>query len=218
MHAALVERWTLIGTAIAGTILFVAAALAIVIGGVTRPLRLMTAAMSGLAAGDNSAAIPGRDRTDEVGALARALQVFKDNAMEKQRMEREAVAHKAEAETEQRNVRNRLAGEFQASVGGVVEAVAAAASHMQQAASAMSSTAEETSARPTPWRRRRSRPRQRADGGAAPPRSCPRRSARSRARWAIPRRSPRAAARQPHRRDRRALAEARRRRSARWSS
>jgi diguanylate cyclase (GGDEF)-like protein/PAS domain S-box-containing protein len=46
----------------------------------TRPLNMMTAALTRLAAGDRDTPIPARDHDDEVGALARALQVFRDTA------------------------------------------------------------------------------------------------------------------------------------------
>ena len=49
---------------------------------VVGPLEAMTAAMTGIAAGDTSVAIPGRDRRDEVGRMAQALAVFRDTAVE----------------------------------------------------------------------------------------------------------------------------------------
>ena len=49
---------------------------------VVRPLEAITAAMTALAAGDTSVAIPGRDRRDEIGRMAEALAVFRDTAVE----------------------------------------------------------------------------------------------------------------------------------------
>ena len=49
---------------------------------VVGPLEAMTAAMTDLAAGDTSVAIPGRDRRDEIGRMAEALAVFRDTAVE----------------------------------------------------------------------------------------------------------------------------------------
>jgi len=52
---------------------------------VVRPVENITAAMSGLAAGDTSIDVPGRDRSDEIGRMAEALGVFRDTAIEVQR-------------------------------------------------------------------------------------------------------------------------------------
>jgi class 3 adenylate cyclase/phosphoglycerate-specific signal transduction histidine kinase len=66
---------------------------------VVRPIENITAAMTGLAAGDTSIEVPGRDRTDEIGRMAEALGVFRDTAIEVQRSN----------ETEIRAGRQRLA-------------------------------------------------------------------------------------------------------------
>jgi adenylate cyclase len=52
---------------------------------VVRPIERITAAMSGLAAGDTSIDVPGRDRSDEIGRMAEALGVFRDTAIEVQK-------------------------------------------------------------------------------------------------------------------------------------
>ncbi|HXM69695.1 MAG TPA: PAS-domain containing protein, partial [Thermoanaerobaculia bacterium] len=52
---------------------------------VVRPIENITAAMSGLAAGDTSIDVPGRDRSDEIGRMAEALGIFRDTAVEVQR-------------------------------------------------------------------------------------------------------------------------------------
>src|SRR5262245_15163498 len=54
---------------------------------VARPLAAMTAAMKKLSDGDLAAEIPALDRTDEIGSMAKAVQVFKDNAVEKERLQ-----------------------------------------------------------------------------------------------------------------------------------
>jgi class 3 adenylate cyclase/phosphoglycerate-specific signal transduction histidine kinase len=52
---------------------------------VVRPIENITAAMSGLAAGDTSIDVPGRNHSDEIGRMADALGVFRDTAIEVQR-------------------------------------------------------------------------------------------------------------------------------------
>jgi class 3 adenylate cyclase/PAS domain-containing protein len=60
-------------------------ALQYVVPRVVRPIEHITAAMSGLAGGDTSIDVPGRDRRDEIGRMAQALGVFRDTAIEVQR-------------------------------------------------------------------------------------------------------------------------------------
>ncbi|HYD68690.1 methyl-accepting chemotaxis protein [Azospirillum sp.] len=69
----------------------------IVARSITRPVNDMTATMTKLAAGDLTVAIPALSNQDEIGAMAKAVQVFKDNAIAKQRMD-EAERERLEAE------------------------------------------------------------------------------------------------------------------------
>ncbi|OLP58139.1 chemotaxis protein [Xaviernesmea oryzae] len=64
------------------------------------PIGQITRAMRRLSEGDLDVALSGEDRRDEIGDMARALVVFKDNALAKVRVEAESVAQRAEAEAE----------------------------------------------------------------------------------------------------------------------
>ena len=112
---------------------------------VGRPLNQMTAAMRGLAGGDLSVAIPAIGRRDEIGAMAHAVRVFKDNANEMERLRAEQEKQKRQAETEKRQAMNELAEDFATSVGVVVKAVSSSATQMQSNARTLSNTAEQTS-------------------------------------------------------------------------
>jgi methyl-accepting chemotaxis protein len=68
--------------------------------GVSRPLVDLTTRMSALAAGDSGSDIPHAERRDEIGAMAKALLVFRDAARDKIRMEREAEQARIQAEQE----------------------------------------------------------------------------------------------------------------------
>jgi methyl-accepting chemotaxis protein len=63
-----------------------------VVKGISGPIVIMTGAMSKLAKGDNEAEVPGLGRKDEIGAMASAVQVFKEAAVTKLRLEAEAEA------------------------------------------------------------------------------------------------------------------------------
>lgn len=114
--------------------------------GIANPIGQMTAAMQMLASGDKGAVIPGTDRGDEVGAMAAAVQVFKDNAIEADRLREEQVIRDHEAAEEKRKQMAELAESFDASVTHVVEAVSSAARELQYTAETLATTAEETNA------------------------------------------------------------------------
>jgi methyl-accepting chemotaxis protein len=112
--------------------------------GIARPINAMTGAMGELAQGRLETEIPARSRRDEIGAMAAAVGVFKENAQAVRRLEREQAAKAAAAEAEKREAMHRMADAFEASVGGVVENVAAAAVEMETSARALNGIAERT--------------------------------------------------------------------------
>lgn len=70
--------------------------------GLVRPLRAMTAAMGRLAAGDVTADIPAQNRRDEVGLMSKAVQQFKETAIEKARLNTESDEQTRLADAERR--------------------------------------------------------------------------------------------------------------------
>jgi methyl-accepting chemotaxis protein len=132
----------LVGIALAGMVLIVLGTL--IARNVSSPIRMMTAIMRKLAAGDNEVAVPESGRKDEIGVMAGALRVFKDNAVAARRLTEEQAEAKGRAEADRRAMTLRLADDFERSVGGIVDTVASAANEAQAAAQSMSATAEET--------------------------------------------------------------------------
>ncbi|MTJ80489.1 MAG: bacteriohemerythrin [Telmatospirillum sp.] len=118
-------------------------------GSILHPVRGMTGTMTALASGDHGIAVPGLDAADEIGDMARAVQVFKENALRVERMTREQEAQKRQADSERRAALRKMADVFEGSVGRVVENVTAAAADLQKAATEMASTADQTSAEAT---------------------------------------------------------------------
>ena len=116
--------------------------------GIAGPVRLMTSAMGRLAAGDTAVEVPARDRKDEIGAMAAAVQVFKDNAIERQRLEaqqeQERKAKEARAEAVARAIER-----FDAEISEVLHVVTSAATELEATAQSLSSTSEETSRQAT---------------------------------------------------------------------
>ncbi len=112
---------------------------------VTKPVRIMTRTMARLADGDIAADVPGRNRRDEIGGMAKAVQVFKDNAIEKARLEEEKAAAQEHADQEKRGAMLELADRFEQQVKQTVDNVSSSAAEMQATAQQLTATAEETS-------------------------------------------------------------------------
>ncbi|MBD8903616.1 methyl-accepting chemotaxis protein, partial [Methylobacterium bullatum] len=114
---------------------------------VSRPLRRMTSAMELLAGGDTDIDVPGVDRMDEVGAMAKSVVVFRDNIIRTRALEAETEAARAGSEAQRRAVMLDMADRFEAAVGGIATQVSAAATELQATAGSMSATATMTARR-----------------------------------------------------------------------
>jgi len=110
---------------------------------VTRPLTAMSDAMRHLADGDNEVDIPAQNRRDEMGEMAAAVQIFKENAIESERLRSEQEELKRKTEMEKREQMLKLADEFEAEVSRVVHEVANAADTMQTRSRDMARIAED---------------------------------------------------------------------------
>ncbi len=126
------------------------AVVATIIGvGITKPLNALRDRMVNLADGDNDVVIPGLGRKDEVGQMAATVQVFKENAIERRRLEEEQKEAEKRSEEEKRALLEKMASEFEANVVAVVNSVSSSASEMEVSAQSMSAIAEETSSQAT---------------------------------------------------------------------
>jgi methyl-accepting chemotaxis protein len=132
------------------TLLLLIGGLSLIISrGITLPLGAITAAMGRLAGGDKTIEVKYTEQRDEIGALARALETFKSNAIEMDRLQAENEAQKKRAEAEQRALMLKTADEFEQNVKGVVATVSSAATEMQSNAQSMAAISEETSRQAT---------------------------------------------------------------------
>jgi methyl-accepting chemotaxis protein len=109
---------------------------------VVQPISQMTQIMQKLAGGDLDAAIPNQHRGDEIGAMAEAVGVFKQNALERQQLERRAAETEERSRTEQKRVMTELADQLDISVGEVINDVEHAASNLYSIANNMAQQQE----------------------------------------------------------------------------
>ena len=113
----------------------------VVIATVTRPIGAMTAAMGRLAEGDKTVEIPAANQKDEVGAMAKAVQFFRDAMIEAERRDAEQAEKLERARTQ---LMDELATNLDAAVSDVLQGVSGATGEMSATAQSMSSIAEET--------------------------------------------------------------------------
>jgi methyl-accepting chemotaxis protein len=147
---ALAARTMLLNSlAIACTVLLIAGLCAFLFAGVMRPLGSMTVAMNGLAAGNRAVAIPGTRRSDEIGLMAKAVQVFKDNAIEMDRLREEQDRQNREATLHRRQAMLDLADQLDREVQHIVDAVSAAALETEEAAQSVAASVEQTNSQST---------------------------------------------------------------------
>jgi methyl-accepting chemotaxis protein len=111
---------------------------------ISRPVVGMTRAMESLAGGNKTIEIPGQQRGDEVGLMAKTVQVFKESMIRADQLAEEQEELKRKAETDKKAMLNKMAVAFEASVKGVVQSVSSAATQLQSSAQSMSATAEQT--------------------------------------------------------------------------
>lgn len=115
-------------------------------------IREMTHSMVSIAAGREDIDIPGAARRDEIGAMARALTVFREKANEVVRLEKDVaeaskreLEQREEAELQKRQALSSFADQFETDMSGVVGHVASASEQLHSTASEMATSANSAS-------------------------------------------------------------------------
>jgi methyl-accepting chemotaxis protein len=109
--------------------------------GIVKPVVLLKAVMEAFARNDLKAEVPGIERRDELGDMARTVEVFKKNGLEVERMRADQLV------TEKRNAEHRkadmikLADDFEGAVGEIIETVSSASTELEASAGTLTSTA-----------------------------------------------------------------------------
>jgi len=106
------------------------------------------AQMTRLADNDLTIEVQGANRRDEIGDIARSLQVFKDNGLERQRLDKEARAAE-EAQLKRAETIDKLVSSFEDMIGDVTNTLNHSADELQSMATQLSSAMEETSSQST---------------------------------------------------------------------
>jgi len=129
---------------LAGLGVVIGGVLGFVIGqyGIAKPIRMIVGVLQELASGRYQVEITGLDRKDEVGAVAKTAEVFRENGLAKIRMEAEQKEAESRAAAQRRQDMLQLADQFESAVGEVIETVSSASTELEASATTLTSTAE----------------------------------------------------------------------------
>ena len=109
-----------------------------------KPIRRIAEVLLALGSGNKQVDVPYVGRGDEVGDAANAANVFKENLIRIEKMEAEQEEAERRAAAQRKADMHKLADEFQAAVGNIVETVSSASTELEAAAGTLTKTAEVT--------------------------------------------------------------------------
>ncbi len=115
-----------------------------IVRSITRPLAGMTGAMGALAEGDKTVDVGDTERKDEIGGMAQALEVFRQNMIEADKMA-EAQRMEEEIREQRSQTMDRLTTDFDGAVSELLEGLGRSSNELTQTAEQMSAVAEQTS-------------------------------------------------------------------------
>jgi methyl-accepting chemotaxis protein len=137
--------WSMVRTAsavIAALMLLSIAIAWLITRSVVKPLSSLKERMASLSTGELDAPVSHADRSDEIGQMARTVQVFRDAMIETNRM-REEQAAVEQRQSQQRKIdMNRLADQFESEVGEIITLVSIAADQLEASSTTLSKTAD----------------------------------------------------------------------------
>jgi methyl-accepting chemotaxis protein len=125
-----------------GILFGLAAALWIGIKGLARPIGDLKTVMGAFARNDLKADVPGVERRDELGEMARTVEVFKKNGLEVESMKANQLATEQRAAAQRKTEMQKLANDFESAVGKIIQTVSSASTELEASAQTLSSTAE----------------------------------------------------------------------------
>ena len=142
--AAVVARASWISLAIGGvTVTALIASVIFSFFGVARPMTRLNGALGEMAGGNLEVVIPGAERGDEIGDLAKTVTVIRKNAEQKAHDEADARTRQDQGAAERRRADMvKLADRFESAVGEIVETVSSASTELETSATMLTKTAE----------------------------------------------------------------------------
>ncbi len=111
---------------------------------VTKPLKAVTETLTVLAEGRTDVEVQHAERHDEIGAIARTVDVFKNNRIERQQLEAERINAEKLAMDQRKAELNSFVDGFRAKIGGIIERVLNSSGQFEKDAQQLSATAHST--------------------------------------------------------------------------
>jgi methyl-accepting chemotaxis protein len=124
-----------------GLLIGLAAAMWIGIKGLARPIAELKTVMEAFARNNLNAEVPGVERRDELGEMARTVEVFKKNGLEVERMKADQQAGELRTAQQRKADMIKLADDFEGAVGEIIETVSSASTELEASASSLTATA-----------------------------------------------------------------------------
>jgi methyl-accepting chemotaxis protein len=112
---------------------------------IVRPLKALTDTMSVMSAGQLNVEAPGRERSDELGAMARSTDIFRQGLKEAEALRLEAADQERRTAERMQAERHAIADSFQSKMGALAADFARSSTEVSEAAQSLAATAEETS-------------------------------------------------------------------------
>src|SRR6478735_8676715 len=134
-----VRMWMMVAFAIAVVVL---AAVGFLLGrSISKALAGMVGAMTRLARGELSISVPGIGRRDEIGEMAGAVEVFRTNMAEAERLRTEQIEAEARGRQQRKVDMHRPADNFEGAVGEIIETVSSAATELEASSNTLTQAA-----------------------------------------------------------------------------
>jgi len=119
-------------------------ATAILVRRITKPLKAVTAALTVLAEGRTDVEVKYADRHDEIGMIARTIDIFKTNRIERRQLEADRINAEKSANERRKAERDQFVEDFRARIGGIIEQVMRSSDRFEKDAQQLSETAHTT--------------------------------------------------------------------------
>ena len=127
-----------------GLLASLALSLLIGIKGLSQPIARLKEVMEAFANNDLKADVPGKERRDEVGEMAKTVEVFKKNGLEVRRLKLDQEASETRAAQQRKADMHKLASDFEGAVSVIIQTVSSAATELEASANTLTGTASRT--------------------------------------------------------------------------
>jgi methyl-accepting chemotaxis protein len=119
-------------------------ATAVLVRRITKPLKAVADSLTVLAEGRTDVEVRYADRHDEIGVIARTIDVFKTNRIERRQLEAERINAEKSANERRKAELNQFVEDFRATIGGIIEQVMSSSGRFEEDAQRLSVTARST--------------------------------------------------------------------------